>query len=127
MNRTKAYSQEERENIIRTYQKSGLTPYAYCKRPRVVVSSTTLTRWLNSEEKPTEEADQTSRGSQDLGIVCYTVDAHPAGDRTAEHQHVPLEEMVVFHRLVYECCCSLNQLVCTPENVNIVQYIKEIL
>lgn len=124
----KLYSQEERERILEDYQKSGLSPYKYCKNPEVIVSATTINRWLQPQEaSKTSKTDEFSELEQ-LGMVCYTVEATPTEEKNADQsQRLPLEQMVSFHRQVYECCCTLQELACTAENADKIKYIMGVL
>ena len=132
MKRIKPYPQEKREEIIKDYLQSGLSTYTFCRKANVEVSCSTLNRWVNiylAGAKSTQTSGFTGI-PENLGMVCYTVaESDPKGDDQppAETRRLSLEQMVLFHKLVYECCCSLQGLACTAENAKKVDHILGVL
>ena len=105
MRRTELYPAEERSQIINEYLESGLTIYTYCKRPDVNIAASTLYRWMKKHTRTEQQHSPVREEAPELaelGMVCYRI----AEPRQGE-QRLPLEQMVLFHKQVYECCCAL--------------------
>ncbi len=118
MRRIEPYTTAEREQIIEDYLQSGLTVFTYCKRPEVTVTITTLKRWMKALNR--DEAHEVA----EHGIVCYHIEGTQPDEQC---QRLSLEEMVRFHQQVYACCCTLQALACTRENVTKVTYLMGVL
>ncbi len=132
MKRIEPYLPEQREQIISDYLRSGLSINKYCQRPDVPVAETTLTRWVSKHAAPATPAVGKSVPSavpEQFVMACYTVAAaSPTGNQSVDRQQrLSLEQMILFHHQVYECCCTLQQLVCTAENAAKVKYLMELL
>jgi transposase-like protein len=132
MRNTEPYPKEERERVIRDYLQSGLTTYKYSKRSEVAVSNSTLNRWMNQHRVPTQKVDESELPNitDQYGMVCYTFGEsnHTAADhQITDERKLTLEEMVIFHKEIYECSCILQQLDCTAENAVKVKYLLEVL
>lgn len=133
MRNIEPYPNEERKRVIRDYLQSGLTTYKYSKRSEVAVSDSTLRRWVEKHSQAVQtdllETEAPSKTEQ-LGMVCYTFNEskHTAGDhQITDRRKLTLEEMIIFHKEVYECSCMLQQLECTAENAVKVKYLLEVL
>ena len=133
MRNIEPYPKKERERVIRDYLQSGLTIYKYSKRSEVAVSNSTLKRWVEKHSQAVETdllETETPNITEQLGMVCYTFDEsnHTAADhQITDERKLTLEEMVLFHKEVYECSCILQQLNCTAENAVKVKYLMEVL
>jgi len=127
MRNTTPYPQKVRAEIISRYQQSGLTEWQFCNLEDVPVKSNTLSRWLRMLERNASEgcmpmAD--AKATADLNIVCYNIEASSSDKSNKDNGHEPtLQEMVKFHKDVYDCCTHLYRLTCCKESIRLLSQI----
>jgi len=132
MRKIEAYPKEERDRIIQDYLQSGLSMYTYCRRPENRVSETTLNRWMDKYKTTTKQKHESQLpiSTKQHDMVCYTFGgSRPSAEdyEGTNQRQLSLEEMILFHKQIHECCCILQQMDCSRENTVKMKHLLEVL